>query len=57
MIPTELLPILKELAEKYEVDLEHKKLTSHIVDLLQNHRSEDLGVNIVRAAKIRRFLG
>ena len=57
LIPTELLPILRELAEKYEVDLEHKKLTSYIVDLLQNHKSEDLGVNIVRAAKIRRFLG
>lgn len=57
LVPEALLPILKELVEKYEVDLEHKKLTGHIVDLLKNHKSEDVQVNIVRAAKLRRFLG
>ncbi len=56
-LPDGTMEKLKELSIDFEIDVEHKEITDHIISLLNGNEERELERFILRAANIRRFLG
>ncbi len=56
-LPEELKARVKELAVYLQPDEEHGEITDYISSSLRENRTEDLGEFVLRAARLRKFLG
>ncbi len=57
LVPKSLLKRIDTMGISFKPDSSHVTVTSRIVSLLQENRTEDLPEHILQAANIRRFLG
>jgi phosphoenolpyruvate carboxylase len=57
LLPKEVEGALKGLPIDFQPDEANKEITSYIVNLLRNNKTEDLREYILRAANLRKFLG
>jgi phosphoenolpyruvate carboxylase len=57
LLPKEVEAAVKSLPVDFQPDEANKEITSYIVNLLRNNKTEDLREYILRAANLRKFLG